>query len=114
MMPEEPLTPVDDDGGRYTVAGFSGVAFYLAGRSQRWEAYRYWADDPDGPEDPETGERGYWADDDYEGEWCDDPDGQLWAVMVGDDAFHPVERADLSPLGDDDYCAGCGQVGCGW
>jgi hypothetical protein len=96
MMPEEPLTPVDDDGGRYTVAGFSGVAFYLAGRSQRWEAYRYWADD------------------DYEGEWCDDPDGQLWAVMVGDDAFHPVERADLSPLGDDDYCAGCGQVGCGW
>lgn len=33
--------------------------------------------------------------------------------MVGDDREWSVEPADLTPLDDDDYCAGCGQIGCG-
>lgn len=87
----EPVTYIEDD-GRYTI-GRTGVAWYVVGRSQRWADY-----DPDG-----------WSG---EGEWADDPDGQLWACMVGDDTLHPVDPDDLTPIADEDYCGGCGQVGC--
>ncbi len=48
--------------------------------------------------------------------WWDgieEPTGRLIVVMVGDDREWSVEPADLTPLDDDDYCAGCGQIGCG-
>lgn len=38
--------------------------------------------------------------------------GRVVAVMVGDDARHTFDPADLEPLGELDYCAECGQVGC--
>jgi hypothetical protein len=38
--------------------------------------------------------------------------GKLLAVMVGDDAYHRVDPEDLIPLKREDYCGGCGQVGC--
>lgn len=34
-------------------------------------------------------------------------------VMVGDDRKHHVDLHDVTPLDDDDYCGGCGQIGCG-
>ena len=34
-------------------------------------------------------------------------------VMVGDDHRHHVDAADISPLGEDEFCGGCGQIGCG-
>lgn len=34
-------------------------------------------------------------------------------VMVGDDTEHDVDATELVPIDEDDYCAGCGQIGCG-
>ena len=34
--------------------------------------------------------------------------------MIGDDEVFTVDVADVSPIADDDYCSGCGQIGCGW
>lgn len=31
---------------------------------------------------------------------------------VGDDYSEPCEFTDMAPLADDDYCGGCGQIGC--
>lgn len=48
--------------------------------------------------------------------WWDgvmEPTGMVIVVMVGDDARHVVDPADLTALGDLDYCHVCGQVGCG-
>ena len=100
-----PVAYVSDD-GRYEVAGYGGVAFYLVGRSQRWEPWSVWIDDDD------HGGGGYWETDTGQGEWEDDPDGQLWACMVGDDRLHPVDPEDLTEIADEDYCGGCGQLGC--
>ena len=35
-------------------------------------------------------------------------------VMVGDDYKHHVDMDDVHEIDDDDYCSGCGQIGCGW
>lgn len=49
--------------------------------------------------------------------WLDRPCYDHWdcvlAVMVGDDVRHHVDVDDLEPVEDDDYCGGCGQIGCG-
>lgn len=43
------------------------------------------------------------------------PDGSsVHAVMIGDDAEWVLNADDLTPLGEDDYCSSCGQVGCSW
>jgi uncharacterized protein YlxP (DUF503 family) len=39
-------------------------------------------------------------------------DSQVRAVMVGDDREHIVDIDDLTELGELDYCAECGQIGC--
>jgi hypothetical protein len=49
---------------------------------------------------------------------CASPDtegltGMARMRMVGDDREHLVDPHDIAELGEDDYCAGCGQVGCG-
>ena len=33
-------------------------------------------------------------------------------VMVGDDERHRVDRDDIEPIADEDYCHECGQIGC--
>jgi hypothetical protein len=33
-------------------------------------------------------------------------------VMVGDDRKFTVDMDDLSPIEDEEYCHGCGQIGC--
>jgi len=48
---------------------------------------------------------------------CEEPVDNLErvrAVMVGDDAEFTFDVADLIPLDEDDFCEGCGQIGCGW
>lgn len=33
--------------------------------------------------------------------------------MVGDDTLHFVRPEACEPLGDDEFCESCGQIGCG-
>ncbi|MFQ5668553.1 MAG: hypothetical protein ACE5I7_19280 [Candidatus Binatia bacterium] len=40
--------------------------------------------------------------------------GRVVVRMVGDDRDFAVEVEDLTPLPEEDYCSGCGQIGCGW
>jgi len=35
------------------------------------------------------------------------------AVMIGDDYQHIIEVDDLRKLDEDEFCDGCGQIGCG-
>lgn len=99
---------VDFD-AHYTVSWCRGVAFYLLG----------WATETIEPEpflicDDE--------DHDHDGECFAYPDevetrerdDMVRAVMVGDDTVHLVDVDDLSKISEDDYCGGCGQIGCGW
>ena len=36
------------------------------------------------------------------------------AHMIGDDQDFTFDVEDLEPIADEDYCPGCGQIGCGW
>lgn len=40
--------------------------------------------------------------------------GRRLVHMIGDDRTFEYPVDDLTPLSDDDYCSGCGQIGCGW
>ena len=39
--------------------------------------------------------------------------GRLIAVMIGDDKRFLVDFEDLTEIDDEEFCLGCGQVGCG-
>lgn len=39
---------------------------------------------------------------------------EVEVIMVGDDRKHIVDRADLTPLDEGEFCDCCGQIGCGW
>lgn len=79
---------------------------------------------------------GYATETVYEGDYlvCDNPDcdhalsDMCWvegdysivtdldrvrACMVGDDRVEIVDVDDLTLIGEEDFCRGCGQVGCG-
>lgn len=71
----------------YSVEGYRGVA---------WRVYG-WEVEPD----DDTHWSGYEA-----------RTGRVVCVMVGDDRRHTFEPDALTPLGELDYCASCGQVGC--
>ena len=49
---------------------------------------------------------------------CVDPlrphdEGCRLLMMVGDDHEWHIDVSDITPLDEDDFCGGCGQVGCG-
>lgn len=80
-----------DFDARYRVDGHEGIAFYLRGFVTTVE-YDY-----------------------ADGEYIEDVDtSMVRAVMVGDDREHIIDVDDLRPIGDDEYCSCCGQIGCGW
>lgn len=73
---------------------FPGVALWFVGHPQRL-VY-----------DP----MGY---DPWDGEPEREPDTTMALVrMVGDDRDHEVGLDTLTPLPEDDFCGGCGQIGC--
>ena len=74
---------------RYAVAEYGGVAFYY-----------------DGPETK--------PDEDTEWSGIENETGMVRMVMVGDDRVHIIDPDDVSVIADEDYCSGCGQIGCGW
>ena len=71
------------------IAGHEGIAFNLIG--------------------PQTE-----PDEDTEWSGIENPTGMLLAVMVGDDRVWVVDPDDVTFLDDEDYCGGCGQIGCAW
>lgn len=93
------MTTLDLD-AHYSVDGMPGVAWSILGYVRTPLV------------DEETGElvRDWLGD-------CDDAydidRSMVRAVMVGDDRVHEVDVDDLTELGDLDYCAECGQIGCG-
>lgn len=88
----------------YSVDGYKGIAFFLAGYEQTWEPYTCLVTDPD------TGEE--YEEPIDEGEWVDNTDA-VRAIMVGDDRVHIVDVDDLTIIEEDSFCRECGQVGCG-
>ncbi|HVP70193.1 MAG TPA: hypothetical protein VMS45_02640 [Gemmatimonadaceae bacterium] len=79
--------PLLDPEPRYSVAGHGGIAFYFAGNETEPDADTHWT--------------GYEVD-----------TGRVVMVMVGDDRRHSIDPDDCTALGDLDYCAECGQIGC--
>jgi hypothetical protein len=89
--------------GYYTHPSFKGIALFVRGYAQTWEPYTYLETDDNGDE--------YECDSD-EGEWVDNED-RVIVTMVGDDRKHEVDPSDLAALPDDEFCDGCGSIGCG-
>lgn len=81
-------TTIDFD-ARYRVRDMPGVAFYLRGHYSEPDEDTIWS----GVENVDS--------------------SFVRAVMVGDDREHIVDVDDLELLGEDTYCPGCGQIGCG-
>lgn len=77
---------------RYKVKGHPGVAFFVSGYPKHFEPYN---------------------SDDNDGKWIEDKDGdRVFVTMVGDDHKFEVDKSDLIPLDDSEYCRDCGQTGC--
>jgi hypothetical protein len=90
-----------DMNAHYRVDGMPGIAWWLDDYVKTPRV------------DEETGELVR----DWLGE-CDDAydidRSRVLAVMVGDDGRHEVDVEDLEAISDEDFCACCGQIGCGW
>jgi hypothetical protein len=72
----------------YKVKGYQGIAWNVLG----WEL--------------EANEDTVWT-----GEY--EQTGKVLAVMVGDDSVFTFEESDLTPIDENAFCHGCGQIGCG-
>ncbi|HEY5606256.1 MAG TPA: hypothetical protein VIL45_07035 [Thermoplasmata archaeon] len=82
---------------------YPGIAFSIRDHVQTWDPYLAIVEDEDGNEyEEETGE----------GEWVDDP-SRVVARMVGDDRDYTFGVDDIRPLHEEEFCPGCGQIGCG-
>ena len=52
------------------------------------------------------------ADEDTEWTGIKNRTGRVVVRMVGDDRNFTCDHEDVHPLADDDFCGGCGQIGC--
>ena len=82
----------------YKVAGHGGVAWRVTGYAQETET------------DPIFDEDGEWIGEDV---WERDDESRVVAHMIGDDSDWTFDVTDLTPLGDEEFCRECGQIGCG-
>ena len=90
-----------DFDARYSVKHMPGIAFYLVGYVTEWQEYV--VDVYDDYDD-------VFILTDFEEV---EDRNRVIAIMVGDDYKHIVDVDDLTKIDDDDYCSGCGQIGCG-
>lgn len=75
----------------YRVDGYPGVAWWAV----KFDTTHVWDDDMD--------------------DWDVVVDDTMLIMrMIGDDRDHIIDVDDIEPISDDDYCDGCGQIGCGW
>jgi hypothetical protein len=89
----------------YSVRGYGGIAFYLLGYDTEWTPEEWILIEGEDPEE----ESSYLYNEPEEIPCCYD---RVRAVMVGDDHVHSVDVDDLTVIGELDYCAECGQIGC--
>lgn len=71
----------------YTVSGYRGIAWHVYG----------WETRPD-------------ADTEWTG--IEERTGRVVAVMIGDDRKFTFDVDEITPITSDEYCGGCGQIGC--
>jgi hypothetical protein len=104
-----------DRSARYTAPGFSGCALFIRGFPKRWEPYTTLVECRDEDCDCHENEDKLHEEDTGEGEWVeqDESCGRVIVTMVGDDGKHEIDIEDLTKIDDLDYCAVCGQIGCG-
>lgn len=69
----------------YTADGFDGIAWHYIEDETKPDADTEW-----------TG--------------IEVPTGNVVMVMVGDDTRFTFDPMDITPIGEDDYCPGCGQI----
>ena|SRR3990167_7481377 len=88
----------------YRVKRWPDIAVRIIGKPQVWEPYTCMSvtDEGDEVEVPLD-----------EGEWVDDNSSMVLVCMVGDDHKHRVDETELIEIDELDYCASCGQIGCG-
>lgn len=87
----------------YRVERYKGVAWRITGYKQVLTTESFWVKDQYG--DDLHVELGEWED--------DTESGIVLAHMVGDDRIFELYIDELIELNEDEYCPGCGQVGCG-
>jgi hypothetical protein len=102
------MTGTVDFDAFYSVKGKEGVAWTLRGWAKETREVDVIVctefDDPDHEHDESCG----WVEvEEY------DRDDMVEAVMVGDDGVHLIDVDDLVVITEDDFCHGCGQIGCG-
>ncbi len=93
-----------DFSAHYSI-GAPDVAWYLLGYAKTWTAEEWIYSGEGDTDDPDS----------YiycESEEIEDR-GVVRAVMVGDDRVEIVDVDDLELIGEEDFCRGCGQIGCG-
>lgn len=89
-----------------TVPWYRGVACYVRGPVRVFDPYMAYYVDEDGNEFEAPS-------DDGAGDWIDGDGSRLRLVMVGDDCEFEADADECTLLSDDDFCADCGQLGCG-
>jgi hypothetical protein len=98
-------TTVDFD-AFYRVKSQPGIAWTLRGWVKEWTQEEYVLD----CEDDHEHEPACYL---YNEPEQVDRDDMVEAVMVGDDGVHQIDVDDLVVITEDDFCHGCGQIGCG-
>ncbi len=86
------------------VKGFLGVACTVLGPEKVYEPCMTYCTDAEGNE--------YEEEVPGEGEWVDGDGSRVRVRMVGDDHVYVVDAADCTEIEPEDYCDGCGQIGC--
>ena len=77
----------------YRVRGWDRIAFWVLG----WEIDSYEV----------------WSRDCQDFEYEDMRTGKVVVQMVGDDQHNLVDKADITPLTESEWCPVCGQIGLG-
>lgn len=96
-MTIDEIRKAQEDGFRFAVDTYPGIAFYFRGPVTEWvEVYEVETDDEDGVH--------------YHTDHEERETGMVYMIMVGDDYKHVIdpENVTITP----DYCRVCGQIGC--
>lgn len=88
MTLEEIQAANDERSSCFAVDEYPGIAWHFYGAETEPDEDTYW-----------TG--------------IENPTGRAVMVMVGDDRKFSIDVESVTELDDDEFCYGCGQIGCG-